>query len=538
MKNSIQSLKNNFSSDLISGFILSLIALPLCIGIAGASVGDSISSPAVAGLVAAIVGGILVSRIAGSHITIHGPAAGMIVVVFHGIQTLGSIGGAQLNAKLGFERFLAAMILAGALQILLGILKLARYAALFPVNVIHGMLAAIGVIIISKQVHIALGVIPQVGPPLSLYAQIPNSIVNLNPKIAAIAAITLLVLVFLRITKSSILKKIPAPIAGISIAIIMGVIFDLSYSRPYLFMGKEYVVGEKFLVALPKDIIAALPHPDFSVMFTWPGLTVAFSIFFVASLESLLSANAIDKLDPLKRKSNLNKEVLANGIGNILLGFIGGLPIIAEIVRSSANINYGGKTSWSNFFHGIFLLVFILFIPEVIHLIPKAALAAVLIMVGFNLARPKEFQQALQIGWEQLVFFAITLVVTVTNDLLVGVFAGLMAKVFYLIIRGTKLSEIFLLKLNKSEKNEHELSIQGSLVFTNLIKLTDRIKTLSEKNNHVVINVKDATYIDHTSLSTLYDLQEEISRENKTLTFKGVESLKPISKHPRAARHN
>ena len=534
---SLTLLKNNFKSDLLSGFILSLIALPLCIGIAGASLGNSMASPAIAGLAAAIIGGLLVSRLAGSHITIHGPAAGMIVVVQHGILALGSLGLPEFNAAIGFQRFLAAMILAGILQFLLGVFKLARYAALFPVNVIHGMLAAIGVIIISKQVHVALGVTPISKSSLALYAEIPNSLMNLNPEIAIIGGATLLLLILLRMIKNPLIKKIPAPIAAVLLAVTLGLFFDLTHDHPYMFMGKEYLIGEKFLVSLPKDILSALPRPDFSVLLTSTNLGVVFSIFFVASLESLLSANAVDKLDSQRRKTNLNTEIMANGVGNSLLGFIGGLPIIAEIVRSSANISYNAKTSWSNFFHGAFLLIFILFIPGYIHLIPNAALAAILIMVGFNLAKPSEFKHALQVGWEQLVFFATTLVVTVADDLLVGVAAGLIVKLIYLFAQGVSFKDIFKARFTEQvDKSTVKFNVTNSLIFTNLIKLTDRISETLKNSDRVEVDFKNTRYVDHTSITTLSDLQEEINRAKKELVFTGLDQMRPVSKHPHSAR--
>lgn len=524
-------LTTHWRSDLTAGFILSLIALPLCIGIAGASIGNGALSPAVSGLIAAVVGGVLVSRLSGTNIAIHGPAAGLIVIVQNGIESLG--GG---DAKAGFQRFLAAMIVAGGLQILTGILRLARYAALFPVNVIHGMLAAIGVIIISKQVHVALGVTPQAKSPLGLYAEVPASVGSMNPEIAVIGLAALGVMVFFLLAPWQKLKKIPAPLVAVVVAAILGILFDLQHEHHYFFMGRDYVIGEKFLVTLPASVLAALPRPDFGIIFTPVSLLTIFSVYFVASLESLLSASAVDKLDTQKRVSDLNREIIANGLGNLLLGAIGGLPIIAEIVRSSANVTNGAKTQWSNFFHGVFLALFLFLIPGIIHLIPNAALAGILILVGFRLARPSEFKHAFDAGIEQLAIFLTTLVVTLVEDLLVGIAAGLIVKLLILGLRGVRLREVFRLQATIEESGQ-QVSVrpEGSIIFTNLFSLTDRLSLLGN-DKHITLDFSSVHYIDHTSMAALVGLKQEAEAAGRSWTMKNIDLLKPYSSHPAAAR--
>jgi len=527
----LQDFKQHFRADLTAGFILSLIALPLCIGIAGASIGNGSISPAVSGIIAAIVGGVIVSRFSGANVAIHGPAAGMIVIVQHGIDSLG-----QGDAKIGFQRFLAAMMVAGVLQILIGIFKLARYAALFPVNVIHGMLAAIGVIIISKQVHIAIGVLPTAKSPLGLYVEIPQSIMNMNPEIAIIGLVSVMIMVAFALSKHPLAKKVPAPLLVVIVAAILGIVFDLTRDHVYFFMGKDYVLTDKYLVSLPASIFNSLPRPDFSVITSVNSIIAIISIFFVASLESLLSASAVDKLDLEKRSTNLNKEIIANGIANTILGFIGGLPIIAEIVRSSANVTNGAKTQWSNFFHGVFLAVFLFAIPSVIHLIPNAALAGILIMVGFRLARPSEFKHALQIGPEQLAIFLTTLIVTLVEDLLVGIAAGILVKILILIIRGVKPSHFFKMTFEVADNAKRIImKPKGSVVFTNLFSLTDRIDVVA-KEKSVAIDFSAVKYVDHTSMAALADLKHNQQAAGRSVEFLNFDSLDPVSQHPIAAR--
>lgn len=527
----LTDLKNHWKTDLTAGFILSLIALPLSLGIASASIGDGSLSPAVSGLIAAVIGGLLVSRLSGTNVAIHGPAAGLIVIVQHGIDSLG-----QGDLKAGFQRFLAAMIVAGGLQILTGALKFARYAALFPVNVIHGMLAAIGVIIISKQIHIAFGVTPHAKSPLALYAEVPKSISNMNPEIAIIGLAALGVMIFFYLAKWQVLKKIPAPLVAVIVAAILGVVFDLQHMHHYFFMGKDYTLGENYLVTLPASVFNALPRPDFSMVFSPTSLITIFSIFFVASLESLLSASAADKLDIQKRSSNLNKEIMANGVGNMLLGAIGGLPIIAEIVRSSANISNGAKTQWSNFFHGAFLALFLFLLPGVIHLIPDAALAGILIIVGFRLARPSEFKHAFDAGVEQLVIFLTTLFVTLAVDLLVGIAAGLVVKMLVLLVRGVKPGEFFKLAADVTEQgNAVHIRPRGSIIFTNLLSLTDKLQKYAAEKA-VTMDFSGVHYIDHTSMAALADLKHAQTSAGKTLELRNIDLLKPYSAHPASAR--
>lgn len=535
----MSKLKNFIKKeDLLSGMVVSFIALPLCIGIAGASLGSAVSSPAIFGIISAILGGMVVSLFSGTHVAIHGPAAGLIVVVQQGIFSLSSIGATEPNLFLGYKRFLAASLIAGVLQIFVGLLGVAKYVTVFPTNVIHGVLAGIGVIIISKQIHVALGVTPTVTKPLALYAEIPESLKQLNPEIAFIGFLSLAILIFFKLQKKPIFNKVPAPLVVVLIGSFLSGWFDLQHDHDYLFLGKKYTVGEKFLVNLPNEIISVFNFPDFSYVFHPKSLLVTFSVFMVASLESLLATNAVDQLDPLGRKSNLNKEIIANGIGNSILALIGGLPIIVEIVRSSANINYGAKSKISDFVHGLFLIFYIVFLPSYIHLIPNAALAAILVFVGFQLANPKEFLHVWHKGKEQFVFFGTTLFITVAEDLLLGVFAGLLAKVIFLLVNGISLKDFFKLSLSIStQKDKKIIEIKSPLLFTNFLFLNKEFEISSRENiNRIEINLSFSDYVDHTALTNLYDVQNMFAKSGKVIEIVGLDKLTPFSKHPAAAR--
>ncbi|MGH8553905.1 MAG: SulP family inorganic anion transporter, partial [Methylococcales bacterium] len=338
--------------------------------------------PPMAGITAAMVGGLLVSRINGSYVTISGPAAGLIVVTLAGVQTLG-----QGDAMLGYRLTLAAVVCAGALQALLGFLKVGKLSAFFPASVVHGMLAAIGIIIMAKQIHTVFGVKPEAKEIFDTIAEVPRSVLNLNPEIAFIGTVSLLLMILWPRIKLPYLKLPPAPIIVVLVGMALGQWFDLDHQHKYLLHfpeGHVYSVGPSFLVAIPMNFLESFYFPDFSKVATGQFWVVVISICLVSSIESLLSAAAIDKLDPYQRQSNLNKDLSGLGIGSSISGFLGGLPMISEIVRSSANIDNGARTGWSNFFHGLFMLGFIAMFPRLIHEIPLASLAALLVYTGFR----------------------------------------------------------------------------------------------------------------------------------------------------------
>ncbi|CAG0988480.1 hypothetical protein ARNL5_03043, partial [Anaerolineae bacterium] len=462
---------------LLSGFLVFLIALPLCLGISMAS-----GFPPSAGIITAIIGGVLVSRISGSFVTINGPAAGLIVVVLDAVQGLG-----DGDAMAGYRYTLAAIVIASVLQILMGVFKAGRLSSFFPASVVHGMLAAIGIIIMTKQIHVVLGVTPEKGNLFFTMAQIPNSIMNLNPEIAIIGLSGLVILIAWGLIKHPLLKMIPAPLLVVLVGIGLANYFDLEHQHMYLFLPDahflphhEATVGPKFLVTIPNDFTASFYFPDFSKIATLEFWEAVIAISLVGSLESLLSAMAVDKLDPYKRQSNLNRDLTAMGIGNLIVGCIGGLPMIAEIVRSSANVNNGAKTNWANFFHGLFLLLFVVLFPRLIHSIPLSALAALLVFTGFRLAAPKEFIKVLAIGKEQLLLFIVTIIGVLATDLLIGVALGILIKLVLHVIRGVKLNHLFKMEFSIEEQYTNTLlvNIEGAAIFSNLLALKQALENL------------------------------------------------------------
>lgn len=533
-KAGIQGLIENWHSDLPAGFLVFLIALPLCLGIAMAS-----GSPPMAGIISAIVGGVVVSRLNGSFMTINGPAAGLIVVIVDAVQSLG-----QGDAMAGYRYTLAAIVIAGVLQIVLGLLKAGKLSAFFPISVVHGMLAAIGIIIMAKQLHTLLGVKPEAESLLGAIAEIPHSMTVMNPEVAFIGVSGLLLLAGWAFLKNPALKMIPAPILVVLIGLGLGQYFDLDHVHRYLFLPDaeilphhEFTVGPAFLVAVPENFWSGFYFPDFSKIAAPEFWVSVVTIWLVGSLESLLSAAAVDKLDVYKRNSNLNKDLTAVGIGNLICGLIGGLPMIAEIVRSSANVDNGAKTGWANFFHGLFLLVFVALFPKLIHEIPLASLAALLVYTGFRLASPKEFAKTLAIGWDSFAVFAATIVGVLATDLLIGVAIGIAVELLIHISRGLKWNHVFssAYHVRRTHENTYHIEVSGAAVFSNIIGLKSLAAGLPERKT-VYFDLSESELIDHTVMEFIHHFAEEYNQAGGQCKIVGLEYHRPYSNHRLAAR--
>jgi MFS superfamily sulfate permease-like transporter len=523
-----RGLAQSWRSDMLSGFLVFLIALPLCLGISMAS-----GFPPVAGIFTAIIGGMVVSFFGGSNLTIKGPAAGLIIIALGAVEELG-----KGDPLAGYKLALAAIVVAGIIQIIFGVLKSGALGDFFPSAVVHGMLAAIGIIIASKQIHTLLGVKPLGKEPLHLLAEIPHSFSMMNPEIAIIGAVSLSILFGMPLINNKYVKMIPAPLVVILVAIPLGHYFDLAHEHKYLFLpNHEYTIGPKFLVTLPESLFAAITFPDFSQVFSLTSIKYIVMFSLVGSLESLLSSKAIDTLDPYHRKSNLNRDLLGVGVGNTLAGLIGGLPMISEIVRSSANINNGAKTWWSNVFHGAFLLVFVALFPGLIHQIPLSALAAMLIATGFRLAAPKEFYKTFKIGVEQLVIFLITIAVTLASDLLIGIALGIIAKFIIHFANGLPPKQAFkpLFSVNAPSEDEFVVDVFHSAVFSNYLQLKKSLDSLP-RGKKITIDFSNTALVDHTVMENLHHYQHDYKQNGGEFIINGLEKHHPASDHPLAAR--
>lgn len=516
-KDGLAGLQENFSTDIVSGFIVFLLALPLSLGIAKAS-----DFPPLMGLVSAIIGGILVSFLAGSRLTIKGPAAGLIVIVVGAVSDFG-------GGETGWHLALGAMVVAGIIQILFGVFKFGKLVDFFPLSAVHGMLAAIGMIIILKQIPVLLDVDPTMAKgkdPFELLASLPEFFSHLDPKATAIGVVSFLVMMFWNDVAKGFLKKIPAPLIVLLIAIPAELAMDFQHTEP------SYA-----LVHIGNLLENIKINVDFSGM-QQMGLFIKYVVMFalVGSLESLLTVKAIDMMDPYKRKSNANKDLIAIGIGNTLSAVLGGLPMISEVARSSANVNNGAKTRWANFFHGFFILVFVLLAAPLIELIPNTALAAMLISVGIKLAHPKEFIHIFEIGKEQLAIFLVTIFFTLYEDLLVGIAAGILLKIIIHIANGAPLSNLFKVPATVSfNDGTYLVEVDKCAIFSNYLGLKSKLEAIPS-GQHIVLNFNSTCLVDHSVMESIHHFEHDYQEHGGIFEIVGLEEHEPLSKHKLSAR--
>ncbi|WP_299900700.1 SulP family inorganic anion transporter [uncultured Aquimarina sp.] len=495
-----QSLK----SDIPASIVVFFVALPLCLGIALAS-----GAPLFSGLIAGIVGGIVVGAISGSQIGVSGPAAGLAAIVFAAIVSL------------GFEDFLVAVVLAGVIQILFGVLKAGVIGYFFPSSVIKGMLTGIGIIIFLKEIPYFFGYIPQKGE--GLFAPIYNSLLNISMGDTLIAVIGLGILLLWQNVLSK-KGKIFQLVQGPLVAVVLGIIF--------------YVVfGDSGSLAISTDNLVNVPVPadadSFLAQFTMPNWEVitkteiyvtAFTIALVASLETLLCVEATDKLDPQKRVTPTNRELIAQGAGNVISGLIGGLPITQVIVRSSANIQSGGKSKMSAIIHGFFLLISVMLIPTLLNKIPLSVLAAILLLVGYKLAKPSTFKNMWTAGWKQFVPFIVTVVFIVFKDLLWGIGIGLAVGIVITLIKSYQNSH-FLHKEESEGTSKIKMTLAEEVTFFNKATILKELDALPQ-NSYLELDVTKTTYLDHDVIEILDDFKEKAKNRNitvKLISQRGIE---------------
>ncbi|WP_349431313.1 SulP family inorganic anion transporter [Methylomarinum sp. Ch1-1] len=486
--------------DIPAGLVVFLVALPLCLGIALAS-----GAPLFSGLIAGLIGGLVVSWVSGSQLSVSGPAAGLTVIVFTAIEQLGSFAG-----------FLVSVVLAGAIQLLLGYLRAGIIGAFFPSAVIKGMLVAIGLILIIKQLPHAVGYHKGYeGDESYMNETAAMSFQELFDSLSAftygsviITVVGLLVLLLWEtrwLKQFSLVKLIPGPL----LVVAWGIAYNVM-SRQWI---PELVVHDEDVVNLPatetvNDFLNLFIWPDFSFLANPQIYTIAFTLAIIASLETLLSLEAVDKLDPLKRTAPTNRELKAQGLGNMISGLIGGLPITAVIVRSSANINAGGHTKVSSFVHGLFLLLSILFFTQVMNLIPLACLAAILLQTGYKLAKPQQFFALYRQGWNQFLPFIATVVFILVTDLLQGIIIGIAFGLVFVMI--SNYHESILLH---REEDHFKLILNKDVSFLNQALLR-RLLNSVEENSTLLIDGSRAKFIDHDIKETLQNFLKTAPDDN------------------------
>ncbi len=490
----IEYYMGHIKHDAPASIAVFLVALPLCLGIAMAS-----GAPLAAGLIAGIVGGLVVAWASGSQLSVSGPAAGLTVIVFTAIETLGS-----------YEAFLVSVLLAGIIQIVMGYLRAGVIGAYFPSAVIKAMLSAIGLILIIKQIPHAIGYdVSFEGDDSYMMETASSSFHELFDSFSAISAgatiISVVALAILilwdsqKMRQFSFVRRVP----GALLAVIWGVIFNIFA----LDMFPNLCVEGKHLVTLPilsdfNTFSKLFTYPDFSIISNPQVYVVAITLAIIASLETLLSLEAVNKLDPLKRIAPTNRELKAQGLGNIMSSLIGGLPITSVIVRSSANVHAGGVTRMSAFLHALWLLVSVLFLAEFLNMIPLAALAAILLHIGYKLANPKQFFSMYRDGMSQFLPFIITIIAVLTTDLLQGIIIGIVVGLFF-VIRANYHSSITMTQ----EGNHYTLVFHKDVSFLNKALLRSMLLRVQE-NSSVLIDGSKAQFVDHDIMETISDYKK------------------------------
>ena len=498
MKNAIQYYSKNLGQDLPAGLVVFLVALPLCLGISLAS-----GAPLLSGIITGIVGGLLVSWLSGSSLSVSGPAAGLAVIVLDGIKSLGS-----------FEAFLLAGFIAGIIQLALGFLKAGVIALYVPSGVIRGMLAAIGLTLILKQIPHFLGIdkdffvsepVNTAGGngPIELLSRLPEGL-QMGALIIGVISLGILILWETKFIKNiAALKLVP----GALIVVVGAVFINIAFGAisPDLAIDKTHMVSLPVLTSAG-DAVGLLRFPDWSQLGNVAIYITAFTIAIVASLETLLCIEAVDKIDPHGRITPTNRELKAQGIGNIISPLIGGIPMTSVIVRSSANVGAGGQTRISAFAHGVLLLLSVLFASRYLNYIPLSALAAILLVVGYKLTKPSIIRAQFKLGWSQFLPFIVTIVAVLLTDLLIGVGIGLLVGVFF-ILKANYESSHYMHEIKNEEEHLTRIELSENVSFLNkasIVRVLDELPA----GNRVVIDGSKSEYIDHDVLEAIQNFKD------------------------------
>ncbi|WP_424003419.1 SulP family inorganic anion transporter [Maribacter sp. IgM3_T14_3] len=502
-------------SDIPASIVVFFVALPLCLGIALAS-----GAPLFSGVIAGIIGGVLVGGLSGSKIGVSGPAAGLAAIVLTAIGALG-----------GYENFLVAVVLGGAIQIIFGILKAGVIGYYFPSSVIKGMLTGIGIIIILKQIPHFFGYDPDPEGDWAFFqvdgentfSEILNTVNNISPGATLVAIIGLSILLLwdkVLSKKGKVFQIIQGPLVAVAIGIIF---YVLTQDSGVLAISKDHLVS----VPVPDDFssfVGQFSFPNFSAITNPQVWITAFTIALVASLETLLCVEATDKLDPHKNVTPTNRELLAQGAGNIVSGLIGGLPITQVIVRSSANIQSGGRTKLSAIIHGFLLLISVIMIPTLLNMIPLSVLAAILFIVGYKLAKPALFIKMYKLGWKQSIPFFVTVLGIVFTDLLIGISLGLAVGIVVILLKSYQNSHFLHIEDNSNGKHRIKMTLAEEVTFFNKGAILKELDSLPH-DTYLELDVLKTRYLDFDIVEILEDFSLKARERNidiKLISKRGI----------------
>ncbi len=504
-----------FRHDLPAGLSVFLVALPLCLGVALAS-----GAPLYAGLFSGIIGGLIVSLISGSQLAVSGPAAGLTTVVAAYIISFGD-----------YKIFLLSVVIAGLFQVLLGLLKLGSIANYFPSSVIKGMLAAIGIILILKQIPLAIGYDQPdfwTSGFLKLFTKehLLGNFTTLNHHLSRVAIIiTLISILILWSFRQPFAKKLKA-IPSALLVVLAGIIINLILSK----LEVSGTLKATQLVNIPSNIFGNMSFPDFSLIFSRAEIWKAGLIIgLLATLETLLCIEAIDKLDKRNRITPVNRELIAQGVGNMACGLVGAIPLTAVVVRGAANVDAGAKSKLSAFTHGVFLLLSVLLIPFILNMIPYASLAAILLVTGYNLTPMKLYQHMWSLGWKQFIPFILTIVVILLTDLLIGVSIGLLISVYF-IIRNNYKAEYKITKTMQHATEVYLIKLNTNVTFLNKVNLR---KTLDQIPPYSVLTIdgSESNFIDHDILEIISEYGEKAHEKHIEVHLNGIRKVNITALH-------
>ena len=501
--------------DLPAGLSVFLVALPLCLGIALAS-----GAPLYAGLLSGIIGGLVVSLVSGAQLAVSGPAAGLTTLVAASIISLGD-----------YKLFLLAVIVAGLFQLLLGLLKLGDIANYFPSAVIKGMLAAIGIILISKQIPLALGYDKPdfwTSGFLNLFSSknFLGNITSFNHHITRgailITIVSLTIIILFQQPFAKKLKLIPTPL----LVVVSGIVINLIFTKA----ASGFSLKQTQLVNIPSNIFASITFPAFNQFFSnaeiWKDGII---IGLLATLETLLCIEAIDKLDRRNRITPVNHELIAQGVGNMVCGLLGAIPLTAVVVRGAANVDAGGRTKLSAFTHGLFLLLAVLLVPFLLNKIPYASLAAILISTGYNLTKPKLFKNMWSLGWKQFLPFVFTILVILCTDLLIGVSIGLLIAVYFIIQNNFK-TEYKITRTRNLDIETYYIKLNSNVTFLNKVQLR---KSLDEVPEYSVLTIdgSNCNFIDYDILEIISEYHTKAHERHIELHLNAIETVNVTAVH-------
>jgi carbonic anhydrase len=525
----LKDWKQSWKSDLRASISVAFIAIPLGLGIGLAS-----GVPPMAAVIPSVIGGLLLAWFSGGHVIVHSTPKMLIGVTAVAVITLGGD-----DLLLGYRLYLAAIVFAGIIQFLLGSLRLGVIGDLIPASVIKSLLAAVGVFIIVKQIPVLVGSHLHPEDIVQMTRMLPVLLADINPLVALIGLLSVIVMFLHPSFEFPAIKAIPAAVWVIALSIAYSYLLGFEYGGEMF--GFEF--NSKFLIDIPSSVAQMVAYPDFSLWQAWDFWNVVIAVVVISSIEAILSTKAIDRLDAKKRKSNVNRELSVVGLGTAASGMIGGLPIIPGIVPSSVGASHNGKGMLMNVFHVVWILILIVLLGSQLQHIPLAALAGILIHTGYKLINPSEIRNIYRIGWDELLIFSSTLVVTLTTDLIIGIGIGVMLTIVIHIVRLRSLLKLFtiLFKPNVVSYEEEDdsetfhISVSGYSNFLNYPQLKKALDVVPREAS-IIVDFSMAEFIDHSVMEHLAEHEENHIRRGGNFEVIGIDTHLSSAKHPLSTR--